>query len=205
VTDKQLLALVRLIEAEAKLTTQGHVQWLAEGRTGGHWKRVMAGLHKLEQEFLPSPVPALGPIRRGGKSLLAYQLTHNTDGIPLFPAVDDNWGAGAISVAPESMTIIAPYTSASPGAAFYARGASGIVYWVGHVTRSPRIGTRFARGQELARTVAQSGAEHQHWGINVEALIGKGRQLRYGANGNGPDYTVGAPAIGVQLEVLLDL
>jgi hypothetical protein len=205
VTERELLALVRSIESEARLTTQGHVQWVAGGKKGGHWKKVMAGLAKLEREFLPSPVPALGPIRRGGKSLLAYQLTHNTDNIPYYPAVDDNWGTGAISIAPENLTIISPYTSANPGAAFYAKGVSGIRYWVGHCTRSPRIGTKFVKGQELARTVSQAGAEHQHWGINVELLIGARKQLLYGANGNGPDYTVGAPAIGVQLKVLLDL
>jgi hypothetical protein len=202
-TDKQRLALLREAIEELEQTGQGYIQWKAGGRKGGHWKRALADLHKLERDLEPPKVPALGPIRRGGKSLLAYQLTHNTDGIPYFPAVDDNWGLGAISIAPENMVVIAPYTSASPGAAFYARGASGIEYWIGHTVSSPRIGTKFVKGQELARTVAQKGAEHQHWGINVEALLGKGKQLKYGANGNGPDYTVGAPSVGAQLAAAL--
>lgn len=198
-TDKERLTLLRSARADLARTGQGHVQWVAGGKAGGHWKNAEEKLAKLEHDLEPPKIPALGPIRRGGKSLLAYQLTHNTDGIPYFPAVDDNWGVGALSIAPESMVVISPYTSANPGAAFYARGASKIVYWVGHCTRSPSIGTKFVKGQELARTVAQAGAEHQHWGINVEALIGKGKQLRYGANGNGPDYTVGSPSIGAQL------
>lgn len=198
-TDKQRLALLREAVAELEKTQQGYVQWAADGKPRTHWKTALAKLSKLEDDLEPDPLPPLGPVRRGGKSLLQYQLTHNTDGIPLYPAFDDNWGAGAISIAPEPLTVIAPYTSASPGAAFYARGASGIKYWIGHVTRSPKIGTRFAKGQEIATSVAQSGAEHTHWGINTEALIGSGKQLLYGANGHGPDYTTGSPSIGEQL------
>jgi hypothetical protein len=202
-TDKERLALLRSARADLRRTGQGHVQWVAGGKEGGYWKRAEAKLAKLEHDLEPPKLPALGPIRRGGKSLLAYQLTHNTDGIPLYPAFDENWGVGAISIAPENLVVISPYTSASPGAAFYARGLSGIEYWVGHTTRSPSIGTKFVKGQELARTVAQAGSPHQHWGINVEALIGAGKQLKYGRDGNGPDYTVGAASIGVQLAALL--
>ena len=124
-TDKQRLALVRAAIGELEKTQQGHVQWEADGKPKTHWRSAMVGLRKLEADLVPDPLPVLGPIRRGGKSLLAYQLTHNTDGIPLYPAFDDNWGAGAISIAPEPLTVISPYTSSNPGAAFYARGASG--------------------------------------------------------------------------------
>lgn len=196
--DKQRLELLRAAKKELFATKQGYVQW-DENHAGTHWPNAMKKLERLEEDLLPDPVPAFGPIRRGGKSLLTYQLTHNTDGIPLFPAFDENWGLGTISIAPEPLTVIAPYTSSNPGAAFYARGASKIEYWIGHLTRSPSIGTRFVKGQEIGRSVAQAGAEHTHWGVNVEALLGKGKQLKYGRNGNGPDYTYGSPAIGVQL------
>lgn len=202
-TEKQRLALLREALDYLEKTKQGHVQWVAEGRTGPHWKAAMTDLKKLEKDLLPTPEPPLGPIRRGGKSLLAYQLTHNTDGIPLYPAFDDNWGAGAISIAPEALVVISPYTSSNPGAAFYARGASKIEYWIGHLTRSPRIGTKFVKGQEIGRSVAQTGAEHTHWGINVEALLGPGKQLLYGKDGHGPDYTYGSPSIGAQLRTAL--
>lgn len=197
-TDRQMLELLRSARRDLTATKQGYVEW-DENRIGTHWRDAMRKLERLERELLPDPVPALGPIRRGGQSLLRYQLTHNTDGIPRYPALDENWGAGAISIAPEPLVVIAPYTSANPGAAFYARGASSLRYWIGHVTRSPRIGTRFAKGQELGRSVAQRGAEHTHWGINVELLVGEGKQLKYGANGYGPDYTYGSPTIGDQL------
>ena len=198
-TDKQRLELLRAAKKELKLTTQGYVQWVAEGKQGGHWAKAMLALNKLEEDLEPDPVPLLGPVRRGGKSLLAYELTHNTDGIPLYPAFDENWGSGTIAIAPEPLTVISPYTSANPGAAFFARGESKLKYWIGHLTRSPSIGTKFAKGQEIGRSVAQTGAEHTHWGINAEAFLGAGHQLRYGKNGNGPDYTYGSPAIGVQL------
>jgi hypothetical protein len=198
VNDRQRLALLRAARDNLERTTIGFLEHDETGK-GSEWTAAIRKLERLERDLLPDPLPALGPIRRGGKSLLLYQLTHNTDGIPRYPAFDDCWGAGAISIAPEPLVVVAPYTSSNPGAAFYARGASKLEYWIGHLTRSPKLGTRFAKGQELGRSVAQSGAEHTHFGINVEGLLGGGQSLAYGRNGNGPDYTYGAPAIGVQL------
>ena len=202
--DRERLGILREAIAELKLTGQGYVQW-QQDKDGGHWPAAMTRLRKLEKDLLPDPVPPLGPIRNGGKSLLTQQLTHNTDGIPRFPALDDNWGSGSILIAPEPMKVIAPYTSANPGAAFYALGRSNIEYWIGHIYRSPAIGKEFTKGQEIGRTVAQTGAEHAHWGLNVERLFGEGVQLKYGKNGNGPDYTYGSPTIGEQLRRLFNL
>jgi hypothetical protein len=200
--DAQRLELLRSAKRDLSATKQGFQEW-DENHVGTHWPDAMRKLLRLERDLLPDPLPQLGPIRRGGKSLLAYQLTHNTDGIPRYPAFDDNWGAGSISIAPEPLVVISPYTSSNPGAAFYARGDSKIRYWIGHLTRSPRVGTRFAKGQEIGASVAQAGAEHTHWGINVELLLGSGKQLLYGSSGHGPDYTTGAPAIGAQLRKAL--
>lgn len=205
-TDKQRLAILREAERELKKTSQGYIQWSSD-KKGGHWPNALQLLNELERDLIPDPVPALGPLRRGGPSLLTYQLTHNTDGIPRYPALDENWGTGAIAIAPEPLVVIPPYTSADPGAAFYARGVSKIEYWIAHLTRSPKIGTRFAKGQEVGRSVAIVGDddEHTHWGINVEQLFGDGVQLKYGKNGNGPDYTFGSPAIGEQLRTMMNL
>lgn len=202
--DAQRLEILRSAKRDLTATKQGFVQW-DENRIGTHWRDAMRKIERLEGDLLPDPLPPLGPIRRGGKSLLAYQLTHNTDGVPKFPALDENWGAGAVAIAPEPLTVIAPYTSANPGAAFYALGASEIEYWIGHVHRSHRIGTKFAKGQEIGRSVAIVGDddEHVHWGINVERLLGDGFQLKYGRDGNGPDYTFGSPSIGEQLRKAL--
>ncbi len=82
-TDRERLVLLREATRELKLTGQGYVQWVKD-RKGGHWLEALALLHRLENDLKPDPLPALGPIRRGGKSLLDYQLTHNTDGIPLY-------------------------------------------------------------------------------------------------------------------------
>jgi hypothetical protein len=203
VNDAQRLELLRSLKRDAMATKQGFQEW-DENHVGTHWRDWLRKMERLEKDLLPDPLPALGPVRRGGKSLLAYQLTHNTDGIALYPAFDDNWGLGTISIAPEPLVVVSPYTSANPGAAFYAKGSSGIHYWIGHLTKSPRVGTRFTKGQEIGRSVAQAGAEHTHWGINVEAIIGAGKQLGYGRTGKGPDYTYGAPAIGVQLRQFLE-
>jgi hypothetical protein len=197
VTDKQRLAVLREAEAELKQTGQGYIQW-SKDKKGGHWPRALQLLNELEKDLKPTPIPALGPIRRGGPSLLTYQLTHNTDGVPKHPALDENWGAGSVSIAPEALVV-------NPGAAMHARGTSKIEYWIGHLTRSFSIGTRIAKGQEVGRSVAIVGDddEHTHWGINVERLFGAGVQLKYGKTGNGPDYTFGSPTIGQQLAVLL--
>lgn len=205
-TDKQRLALLQEAVGYLERTQQGYVAWEAAGKPKTHWRAAIARLEQLEADLAPSKVPSLGPIRPGGKSLLQYSLTHKTSGVPLHPAFDDNWGVGAVGIAPEPLVVIAPYTSANPGAAFYARGASKIEYWVGHLTKSPRIGTRYAKGQEIGRAVAIAGDddEHIHWGINVEALLGAGKQLLYGATGRGPDYTFGSPTIGAQLEAQLE-
>lgn len=201
-TDRQRLALLRSAVADLKRTGQGYIQWSAGGKTGGYWKSAVAKLGTLEDDLEPPKVPQLGPLWRGGRAVLNQAPTHNTDGIPLYPAIDDGWVAGREILAVEDMTVIAPYTSANPGAAFYAKGKSLIRYWYGHLDRSHAVGKRFVKGQVVGR-VAYGSSPHAHLGINIELLVGAGRQLKYGANGNGPDYTYGSPTIGTQLAALL--
>jgi hypothetical protein len=127
------------------------------------------------------------------------QLTHNTDGVDgsLYPACDEGWMAGLWVVAPEDMTVTGQ--SGAQGAdAFYARGASRLEYWVGHIIRAPSTFVRLKRGQRISPIAFIPGADHVHWGINAIPLIGK--DLLYGRNGRGPDYTFGSPTVGRQLE-----
>ena len=201
--DAQRLALLRSAVTELKRTKVGYVEW-DEGDVAGHWRPAMTRLEKLERDLMPDPVPALGPIIRGGRSVLNVSLTHATEGIPRYPAWDDGWVLGRAVIAPEPLVVISPYSSSRPGAAFYARGASQIRYWFGHLTSSPRIGRRFAKGEQLGVICPQyrpdgSPNHHVHTGVNVELLLGAGKSLRYGRDGNGPDYTTGAPTIGAQL------
>ena len=141
----------------------------------------------------PRPkLPPLGPLYPGGKSLLDQDCTHATSGISFYPAFDEVWGAGRTVIAPEPLTVTRVGGS-NPGHAFYADGISGIRYWFGHLTASPRVGTKFAKGQKIGTTF-NFNAPHCHCGVNVEKLWGARRELVHRTN-----YTHGAPRIGVQL------
>lgn len=207
VNDRQRLELLRSAIDNLERTEIGFVEYDETGR-GSEWRVAMRKLTRLENDLLPDPLPPLGPIVRGGKSLLNVSLTHKTAGIAKYPAFDEGWLLGRPVIAPEPLVVIAPYTSSRPGSAFYAQGSSKLRYWFGHLTSSPRIGRRFAKGEQLGVICPQyrpdgSPNHHVHAGVNVELLLGSGRSLLYGANGNGPDYTTGAPTIGEQLRAAL--
>ncbi len=207
--DAQRLELLRSLKRDAMATKQGFVDW-DENRVGTHWRDWLRKMQRLETDLLPDPLPALGPIIRGGRSVLNVSLTHATEGIDRYPAWDDGWVVGRAVIAPEPLTVISPYTSSRPGAAFYARGASQLRYWFGHLTSSPRVGRKFAKGEQIGVICPQyrpdgSANHHVHTGINVELLLGSGRQLRYGSTGHGPDYTTGSPTVGAQLRAALSV
>ena len=190
----QRLAAVRLAQKELKLTT-------GYDPKGGHWKKAMAQLKRLESDVLPPPlpkVPQLGPVVKGGRAILLEDPTHNTDGIPHYSAFDTGFGmAGLAVIAPEALTITDDTSSAQGGDAFYAKGASGLLYWFGHITNVPKQGTKFRKGQQLTTIANQVNTDHVHLGIDARPLIKK--DLLYGKNGTGPDYTHGSPSIGAQL------
>jgi hypothetical protein len=200
VTDKQRLALLREAERELKATGQGYIQW-AQDKKGGHWPKALKLLNTLEKDLMPVPVPQLGSIWDGGKSVLLHDLTHKTAGIPLYPAFDDAFNQGRVVIAPEAMTVIEPLTGANPGEAFYCRGRSKLRYWFGHLDRRHSIGTVFVKGEAIGRVAANTigGGPHCHCGINIELLAGEGKQLSHHT-----DYTHGAPLIGVQLRNLME-
>lgn len=171
------------------------------------WKEAMRLIDQVEQSLAPPPVPLLGPIEPAGKSLLLQALSHNTDGVkdlPLqpseYPAFDFGWDAGDPIIAPEPWEVIAQ--SGAQGAdACFILGESGLRYWLGHIQRAPANGTTFKKGALVARIAVIPGVDHGHLGINAMPLIGK--DLKWGRNGNGPDYTWGSPTIGKQLAVAL--
>jgi hypothetical protein len=204
VTDKERLALVRQVERELTRTGQGYVQW-SQDKQGGHWPKALAGLTKLERDFQAPPVPDLGPVWDGGKSVLLHDLTHATSGIPLYPAFDDAFNQGRVIIAPEKIEVgwkyedgkwIRKLSSANPGAAFYARGVSDLGWWFGHLDRAHPLGTKFAKGDAIGRVAANNigGGPHAHVGINSELILGPGKQFLHHTN-----YTHGAPTVGVQL------
>lgn len=169
---------------------------------GTHYREIDKILNALEAEFVLRPKWAdIGPVTKGGASLLDMSLTHDTSGIALFPAVDLAWGAGVPMYAPEPVTVDTRDTSSNPGEALYLTGRSGMRYWFAHIDRDYPLGTKFAKGAFLGKTVdtSKGGGPHGHVGVNGEAFLGKGKQFKYGRDGDGPDYTLGAPTVRNQL------
>jgi hypothetical protein len=196
VTDKQRLNTLRRAREHLKKTVIGYHP------TGGHWGEAMDLLDALDEDLSGAPpasakVPLLGPVVAGGSSILAQDLTHETSGIPLYPAFDDGWIIGRSVIAPEGL-VVTKQSSARGGDAFYATGESGIKYWFGHVGQTPLTGKKFRRGVEMAKISSDHPRPHVHVGINVEALIGSGEELAHHSN-----YTHGAPTVGAQLKLLL--
>ncbi len=198
-TDKQRAALLATARGHLARTQQGHVQYKETGK-GSEWKAADAALDKLAKDLAGPPVPDLGPVWLGGKSVLLQDLTHATTGIPLYPAFDDAFNQGRVIVAPEPITVHLKDSSAHPGEAFYAIGKSKLRYWFGHLDRDHPLGTKFAKGDAVGRVAANTvgGGPHVHVGINVELLLGEGKQLIHHTN-----YTHGAPTVGAQLRKAL--
>ncbi len=176
--------------------------------TGGHWRRAFGALQALDDDLKPAPkppkpadkVPALGPVWDGGKSILLHDLTHPTGGIPLYPAFDDAFVAGREIVAPEALEVT-KQSNSHPGDAFYASGKSKIDWWFGHLVSAPATGRKFGKGEKIGVVLDHSigGGPHAHVGINVERLLGKGKELAHKTN-----YAHGAPSVGAQLRKALD-
>jgi hypothetical protein len=186
-TDAKRLALVRKARRHLKRTKQGYTQ------EGSEWKAALAALDQLERDL--KPAVALGPVWVGGKSLLAQDLTHATSGIELYPAFDDAFNQGLVIVAPEDL-VVTRASSSRPGLAFYATGKSKLRYWFGHLDRTHQAGAKFKKGDAVGKVAANTigGGPHVHVGVNVELLLGAGKQLKHHTN-----YTHGAPTIGAQL------
>lgn len=199
--DKQRLASLIACEKHLKLTTKGWKE--APVGEGSEWDAAMELLHRVQKDLAPRAKAAwenIGPITKPGASLLDYSLTHKTEGIDLFPAVDLAWGPGVSMYAPEACVIDTKDTSASPGEALYLTLASGIRLWIGHLQTDHPIGKKFAKGALLGKTIYQPNQKsHGHVGVNAEKYLGKGKQLKYGRTGTGPDYTTGSPRIRTQL------
>lgn len=193
-TDKQQATLVRSMWADLRKTEKGYKQG---GGGGPHWTNAATKRDRLLADLDRQPVPALGPVLEDGLDMLLMAPTHNTDGVPNHPAFDTGFGqAGRWVLAPELLTI-QRQSGAQGGDAVYALGKSGISYWIGHIGVAPATGRTFKKGERISRIADQTGTDHVHWGLDVRPLIGK--NLLYGRNGNGPDYTWGAPTIGAQL------
>ncbi len=205
-TDKQRLELLEFALEELRKTKEGFV---SAGQTGGHWRRAMQRLDALEEDLKSKPVqltataqsrlPHLGPVWKGGKSILEQDCTHATSGIPHFPAFDDAFIAGRKIIAPEALEVTRA-SSSNPGDAFYAKGRSGLQYWFGHLAKAPSVGTKFRKGETMGTVLDHNvgGGPHVHVAINIERIVEPGKELEHHTN-----YTHGAPLIRKQLAELL--
>jgi len=143
----------------------------------------------------PKPqVPDLGPLTAGGLSLLNLRLTHQTDGIAHYPALDAGWVVGLDTLAVESM-VVTRASSANVADACFTRGASGIEYWYGHLVVCPPVGTKLAMGAKIGDIAPHPNGAHVHLGVDARAIT-KGRDLVYG-------YGPAVPTVGEQLTKLL--
>lgn len=204
-TDSQRRRLLRRAVARLRRTKEGY------NPEGGHWRAALALLDELDQSLKPDPpapkVPALGPVTPGGASLLKLSLTHQTSGLPLYPALDTAFTAGAKVIAPEAGVVTRLSGGPSAGYSVYVTGESGLRYYFTHMNPERADLGPIAKGEKIGVVGSPSrfpGARvaHVHLGVNIERIAGAGKQLRYGANGSGPDYTTGSPSIGEQLRSL---
>ena len=197
-TNSQRAALVRSMWADLRKTEKGYKP---TNGTGPNWESAAHKRDLLLADLTKPGVPSLGPVLEDGLDMLLMAPTHNTDGVPFHPAFDTGFGqAGRWVIAPERLTIT-KQSGAMGGDAVFARGVSKIEYWIGHISPAPTNGKVFAKGARIARIANQAATDHVHWGLDVRPLTGQ--TLRYGANGNGPDYTWGSPTIGAQLAKML--
>lgn len=191
----------------AKLAEAHGILKQTEGGYDRHaprWQKAMKLIDSVEQA-LHNPMPVLGPVLKGDKSLLLWVPTHETGGLhPItgsyYPAFDSGFGqVGRTIVAPERLRV-RRQSSAAGADAFYATGASSIEYWFGHLVRAPATGTWFDKGGAMgtiARIAQSDGGPHFHCGLDCRKLIG--HDLVWGRTGHGPDYTFGSPTYGQQL------
>jgi hypothetical protein len=163
---------------------------------GVHYREVEEALLKFEANGFAQiqKIPNLGPMTPGGQSILDFDFTHLTTGLG-WPAFDlaftGDDGRSLPLIAPEAMTVDTKDSSAHPGEAFYATGASGIRYWIAHLKDDWPLGHRFRKGDKIGDTIPTDigGGTHSHVAINLVPVTGQ--HARYGANGNGPQYTHG--------------
>jgi len=192
--DKQQLATLNRAIADLKRTKEGYTTH----PNGPAWTAAFKSLNALKADLVPKPsrVPNLGPIVKGEKSLLLHDCTHITSNVG-WPAFDEMADPGSIVVAPEPCIVYDNTSGATGGDAFYFRGASGMLYWIGHITTVPARNTKFAKGAKMTTVSRDHPRPHAHLGINAIPLIGH-HFISH------DDYSHGAPKIGVQLTRALD-
>lgn len=213
-TDKERLKLLREALSRLQKTHKGYREAKADLNRHGHWKTAMQALRALEDDLTPQSAPKrptgkmpnVGPVFRGGKSVLDECPTHATSGLPRYCAFDTNFRAGSSVIAPEGGMVTRHSGGGNSGFSLYLTGDSGLKYYFQHMNPDGRAPLgRVKKGAKIgtvcsAERYPGARVDHNHVGINVEAILGAGKQLKYGETGTGPNYTFGSPAIRKQLK-----
>lgn len=197
-SDKQILTETKRARRELHAAT-GYKP------NGGHYREVDKYLNRVEAEMIARipTLPNLGPLWVGAPSTLDSDFTHMTSGLG-WPAWDTaltgDPGPSKPILAPELLTVDTKDSSAHPGEAFYVTGASGIRWWFAHLDRDWPLGTKLAKGVVIGKTLPTSvgGGTHLHVACNIIPVTG--RHARYGANGDGPQYTHGPYTLRTELQ-----
>ena len=188
--------------AELEQTAYGYLELKLPA--SGHWATGLTLLAKARKSLDPPPKPPgpkinLGPVLKGGRSVLEQDLTHPTGGLEHYPAFDDGIGhPGLAVIAPEAMTVtkIGRFVrrDGNPdGKSVYGDGASKIEWVFGHLENVPAVGAKLRKGARVGTISPNHEAPHVHVGINTDKLLG--HELAHHTN-----YTHGAATVGAQLK-----
>lgn len=144
--------------------------------------RALAGLERLqqvqaEQPEAPTPSPSATPLphpgtrERAGITFSGQKLTHDTDGLPGFPAVDLFGDPGTPFTAPEDGQVIrrsgrGGTKGQTYGWSVYFKGKSGRVYYIQHLNKDRAKIGRYKQGDRLG-TISpwEGGSPHAHVGV----------------------------------------
>lgn len=111
---------------------------------------------KAQNASTASVTPASGAVVMPA----SFASTHQTDNLG-WPAIDIMGKAGSPVASPVAGTIVR-HGSAQGGQALYLRADDGTMYWLGHIDRMRRVGSRVKRGQTIAYISADHPRPHVH-------------------------------------------
>lgn len=117
-------------------------------------------------------VGVLGPVLDGGTPVWNMRPTHWTSGVDNSRAIDVVANPGTPVYAPEDMDIeVNDPWGAQGGGRARAVGASGIKWWMGHLTGG-RTGP-VKKGEQFSTISSEHSVPHIHVGIDTTAVLGR--------------------------------
>jgi hypothetical protein len=160
----------------------------------------------MEKRYKPRPKPKSKQRRsgkrstRGGITYSGQESTHDTDGLPGYPAVDLFASPGTPFLAPESGRIVRlsghPGTTSGSiyGQSVYFKGRSGTMYFITHLGSVSPLGA-YKKGAQLGTVSAwDSGSPHAHVGVNTSGGTATYGDTRSGAvSGTSGTSATGTP------------